>query len=157
MAVTTDEFKAMLSLASAWVEELEKDALRQGIPLDKSLAQDAHAAGVAHPERVRLLPVPQVPMPEHPALLAICETTKAITPRTWAMSARYGILVRADRWGQREVVVHELVHTSQYERLGGVRPFLERYLQECLGVGYPQNPMEQEAIVSAARICASAR
>jgi hypothetical protein len=34
----------------------------------------------------------------------------------------------------------------QYERFGGVLPFLRQYLTECLTVGYPEAPLEQEAI-----------
>jgi len=52
-------------------------------------------------------------------------------------------------------LVHELVHTGQYERLGGVRPFLERYLRECLTIGYPMGALEQEAIRIAEEICGS--
>ena len=154
MPTTTEEFITVLSLASAWVEALEQAILRDGAPLDEVQAYDARAAGVAHPKRVRVLKVPQVPLPEHPALLALCESTKAITSRTWALSARYGILVKADHWGEREVIVHELVHTSQFERLGGIKPFLHHYLRECLTVGYPGGAMEQEAIVTASKICA---
>jgi hypothetical protein len=155
MPMPSEEFEVLLSLATAWVEELEGDVLRRGIPLDQSQLSDARAVGVGHPERVRLLQVAQVPLPEHPLLLATCEATKAIGPRTWALSARYGILVRAERWGQREVVIHELVHTAQYQKLGSIRAFLQKYLRECLTVGYPQNPMEQEAITTAARLSGS--
>jgi len=44
------------------------------------------------------------------------------------------------------LVVHELAHTWQYERLGGLRPFLKQYLYECLvAPGYPFGHLEQEA------------
>jgi hypothetical protein len=45
------------------------------------------------------------------------------------------------------------VHTAQYERLGGIVPFLRKYLFECVTIGYPQAPMEQEAIRVAAQAC----
>ena len=41
------------------------------------------------------------------------------------------------------MVVHELGHTAQYERLGGFEPFLRQYLSQCLTIGYPEAPMEQ--------------
>jgi hypothetical protein len=53
------------------------------------------------------------------------------------------------------MVIHELGHTVQYERLGGLVPFLRRYLFECLSIGYPEAPMEQEVIALAERICGS--
>ena len=55
------------------------------------------------------------------------------------------------------MVIHELGHTAQYERLGGFEPFLRRYLFECLTIGYPEAPMEQEVIELTARICGSQR
>jgi hypothetical protein len=45
-----------------------------------------------------------------------------------------------------------LVHTAQYERLGGIEPFLRRYLYECATVGYTNSTMESEAAATAARI-----
>ncbi len=155
MMIAPEEFGKVLLLAAAWVEERERIAIRDGIPLSEPLKLDARAAGVASVERVRVLKVPQIPMPEHPMLVTLCNATKALSPSTWALSARYGILVRAERSTDREVIVHELVHTSQYERLGGIPPFLQQYLLECLTVGYPQAPMEQEAILTSARICQS--
>ena len=53
----------------------------------------------------------------------------------------------------RELVFHELVHTLQYERLGGFQPFLQRYLHECITIGYPAAPMEQEAVTTTASLC----
>ena len=150
-----EEFAVLLSLASAWVGEQERVVLQEGISLTESLMNDARTAGVSHPERVRVLRVPQIPIPEHPTLRTVCDATKAITPRTHGLSVRYGIFVRAEHWGERDLVVHELVHTAQYERLGGIQPFLDKYLRECVTIGYPQGPMEQEAIVTAARICGS--
>jgi hypothetical protein len=62
------------------------------------------------------------------------------------MSLRYGIFIRSDCWGDRQLVIHELAHTAQYERLGGIWPFLKLYLSECLVTpGYPFGPLEQEA------------
>jgi len=43
------------------------------------------------------------------------------------------------------LLVHELAHVAQYERFGGFRPFLEQYLHECITIGYPAAPLEQEA------------
>jgi len=48
------------------------------------------------------------------------------------MSLRYGIFIRSDCWGDRRLVIHELAHTKQYERLGSLWHFLKLYLFECL-------------------------
>jgi hypothetical protein len=40
----------------------------------------------------------------------------------------------------------------QYERLGGIAPFLRQYIFECLTLGSRAAPMEQEAIAEARRL-----
>ena len=75
-----------------------------------------------------------------------------LTPTTCGLALRYGIFVRSHCWGDRRLVAHELAHTAQYERLGGIEPFLRQYLYECLTIGYPEAPMEQEAIAAAGRL-----
>jgi hypothetical protein len=58
--------------------------------------------------------VAEIPIPKHPALAAAASISGLISPLTGGLTVRYGIFVRADCWWQRELVVHELVHTSQY-------------------------------------------
>ncbi|MDM8525064.1 hypothetical protein QUF80_16965 [Desulfococcaceae bacterium HSG8] len=48
------------------------------------------------------------------------------------------------------MVVHELV---QYEKLGGFMPFLEKYLMECITIGYDESPMEKEAMRVENHLC----
>src|SRR5436305_2438043 len=141
--ITQEQFRMLLPLACAWAEEQERVILREGVPLTLAQTTDAVKIGVAHPERVRLLSVGRVPIPEHPALRAAAEATRLISPRTGGLTLRYGVFIRTDCWGDRQLVFHELVHTLQYERLGGFQQFLERYLQECITIGYPAAPMEQ--------------
>jgi len=148
--ITEAQLKMLLPLACAWAEEQEGVILRGGVSLS---AADAAKIGVAHPERVRLLSVVHVPIPAHPGLRAAAEATELISPRTGGLTLRYGIFIRADCWGDRRLVFHELVHTLQYERLGGFQPFLQQYLNECITIGYPAAPMEQKAITTTARLC----
>lgn len=143
--MTVDEFVALLPLACAWAEEQEQTILRDGAPLSPDQAVDARWIGVSHPERVRLLSVDRIPVPAHPGLRRAAEHTGLISSMTIGLTLRYGIFIREDLWGDRSLVVHELVHTFQYERLGGFLPFLRQYLLECITVGYPAAPMEQEA------------
>jgi hypothetical protein len=42
------------------------------------------------------------------------------------------------------LLLHELAHVAQYERLG-MRRFLRQYLHECLTEGYPLGELEAEA------------
>ena len=148
------EFESLVLLASEWVIGQEEVVLHQGIPLSESQIADALQVGVSRPERVRLLSIAEIPIPDNAVLRRFCEASKTLSPATKALSARYGILIRSDQWCRRDIIVHELTHTAQYERLGGIRSFLEHYLRECLTIGFPHGSMEQEAITTAARICA---
>ncbi|MDA0657518.1 MAG: hypothetical protein O2931_01330 [Planctomycetota bacterium] len=152
--ITQEQFKTLLPLACAWAEAQERVILSDGVALTPAQTADATTIGVAHPEKVRLLSVVGVPIPEHPALRAAAEATQLVSPHTGGLTLRYGIFIRADCWGDRRLVFHELVHTLQYERLGGFQQFLQQYLYECITIGYPAAPMEQEAVTTTARLCA---
>ena len=152
--ITREEFKVLLPLARAWAEEQERIILRDGVPLSPAQTTDARSIGVAHPEKVRLLKVTHIPIPENPALRDAAVAIQLISPRTGGLTVRYGIFIRADYGDDRRVVFHELVHTFQYERLGGFQQFLQQYLYECNTVGYPAAPLEQEAVTTTARLCA---
>ena len=150
---TAKRLKWYLPLATAWVLQQERFILENGVPLSDFQLADAKLVGVAKPERVRLFRVEQIPLPEHPELEEMKQAMKLTTPALPGLTLRYGIYLRASHWGQRRVVVHELAHTAQYERLDGVRAFLECYLYQCLAIGFTSAPMEQEAIAITQRIC----
>ena len=137
--------KMLLPLACKWAEQQEHIILRDGVALTPSQTEDALRIGVQEPERVRLRVVEEIPMLENTILRAAAARAGLISPFTIGLTLRYGIFIRADHWGERRLVVHELAHTAQYERLGGFKEFLSAYLDECLTVGYPNGPLEQEA------------
>ncbi|MEM7344906.1 MAG: hypothetical protein AAF485_11745 [Chloroflexota bacterium] len=151
--ITPEQFQDLLPLAAVWAEAQETLILQQGVPLTTAQLEDAQQVGVRQPEQIRLLSVDKIPLPDHPALRAAAQATQLISPYASGVTFRYGIFIRAREWGERSLIVHELVHTAQYERLGGFEPFLAQYLMECLTVGYPEAPMEQEAIRVAREIC----
>jgi hypothetical protein len=144
-----------LPLACAWAEGQEQLVLKQGVALTDKQIADARRIGVAAPERVRLLQVDEIPLPEDPELHAAAKTTGLLSPDTAGLTLRYGILIRSPFWGARDLVVHELVHVWQYEQFGGFSPFLRQYLWEYLTLGYANAPMEQEAQSIAVTICDS--
>ena len=138
--------KLLLPLACAWAEKQERNILREGVALTADQRADAKRVGVARPERVRLQSVREIPFPLHPLLRAAGERLGLVSGSTIGLTLRYGIFIQSDHWDSRRLVVHELAHTAQYERLGGFRGFLEAYLTECLTPpGYPFGPLEQEA------------
>ena len=113
----------ILPIICVWARRHEAAILRRGAPLDARGLADARRAGVRHAERVRTLVVDCVP-PRLPFGLRALAARWQWGPSTTAgMSLGYGIFVRADQRHRRELLLHELVHTAQYERLG-FRPFL---------------------------------
>jgi len=46
-----------------------------------------------------------------------------------------------------------MAHTMQCEKFGGFYPFLKKYLWECIEIGYPEAPLEQEAVRIASDLC----
>src|SRR5689334_3795760 len=147
------QFETPLSLATAWAIEQEQEILRDGVPLSKKEIHDARAIGVQNPNHVRLLQVEAIPRPSQPQLKAACDAIDFLAPATRGLTLGCGIFIRSNCWGDRLLVVHELAHVAQYERLGGILPFLRKYLFECLTMGYAASPLELEAIAAAARIC----
>ncbi|MEY2440340.1 MAG: hypothetical protein QOI34_1725 [Verrucomicrobiota bacterium] len=144
----------LLPLAEEWAAAEEERALREGVPLSVEELADARAIGVEAPDRVRLLRVEQIPAPLHPQLRGAVTAIRFLGPETRGLTLRYGIFVRWDCWRSRPLVAHELAHTVQYERSGGILPFLRQYIGECLTIGYANAPMELEAGAVAARILA---
>ena len=153
--ITPEQFKTLLPLACEWAAAKEQRILATGEALSDTMLADARLVGVAAPDRVRLLFVPEIPIPADPALRAAVQETHFLSPLTRGLALRYGIFIRSDCRFDRTMVIHELGHTAQYERLGGFEPFLRQYLFECLTIGYPEAPMEQEVIELTAHISGS--
>lgn len=134
----------LLPLVWVWARRQERAILQSGKPLREGELLDARRAGVQHPERVRVLVLPSVP-PRLPRALRELAERCAWGPATvTGMALGYGIFVRAEQGSSRRLLVHELAHVAQYERLG-VRPFLKLYLHQCLTSGYPHGLLEAEA------------
>jgi hypothetical protein len=138
--------KLVLPLACAWARKQECVILRDGVALTPNQILDAKRVGIVVPEKVRLRVVDQIPYSLHPILRFAGQKTGLISNSTIGLTLRYGIFIRSDHWGERRLLVHELAHTAQYERLGGFRAFLEAYLLECITPpGYPFGELEMEA------------
>ena len=61
------------------------------------------------------------------------------------MTFGYGIALREDCRSEARLMMHELKHVAQYERLGGIGGFLRPYMRECVYPGYPRGMLEREA------------
>ena len=128
-----------------WARRMERRILREGRPLTGEESAAARVAGVQFPEHIRVLAVPEIPMPGFRWMQRLAARFGFDGEQTCGMTLRYGIFVRQDCAGESTLVLHECVHTGQYERLGSPAAFLRRYLTECLIEGYFQSPLECEA------------
>jgi hypothetical protein len=152
---TLDQLEQLLPVAVQWAAQQERRVLCEGVRLSDIELADAKAIGVRNPERVRLLRVDSVPVPVHPMLQAAAASINFLTAAPRGLALDYGIFIRTDYWRDRDLIAHELVHTAQFQRLGGILPFLQTYIFQCATVGYPNAPLELEAIATAARICSA--
>jgi len=148
----SSQFEKLLPLATQWATDEQNRILREGVPLSMRELADALKVGVQDPERVRLLQVEIIPSPTHPVLQAAYQVANFVPTAPRGLTLHHGIFIRADYWRDRALIVHELVHTAQFERLGGIQPFLRQYLMECATVGYHKSPLENEAVETAARL-----
>ena len=66
--------------------------------------------------------------------------------RTNGICYRYGIFINKNATNKNLILIHELIHTLQYEKFRSVEKFLYQYIKECIELGYESSPLELEAI-----------
>lgn len=125
-----------------WAHDQERRILAEGIPLNEeslAVATDLHIAG---PDEIRVLVAEPIPLPVPRALLKLAGMLgfPVFEPAGMALGRGIYLLHHDSR-----ILRHELVHVAQYQRLGGIEPFMRRYLTECLTAGYLDAPLEVEA------------
>ena len=132
-------------LVAFWVRRQELRICKLGDALSDDELTIARLAGVQFPERVRLLGVDEVPFPFDRVTKWLAAMIGHFPSRALGLTARYGIYLQSESRWDVELIVHELVHTSQYERANGILGFLRLYLRDCLLNGYADAKMEREA------------
>jgi hypothetical protein len=142
--------RATLPLGSRWVRKQEAAILREGRPLREWERLWARNVGVRRPEEVRILPVPRVPTPGQTLMGFLNRLFGVLSEGPTGMAVNYGIYLEASQATNPSLLVHELTHVAQFERLGGVEAFLREYLTQCVRDGYWDSDFEQEAREAAA-------
>ncbi len=153
--IDPETFESFLSLAYAWAKSQEEFILARGIPLGREAMADAQLVGVQDCSRVRFLIVDRIPLPENEELARTAQSSHIITDASRSVAIGHGIIIRADGWGQRELMLHQLVHVAQCERCGGLEPYLRQYLSDrrtC--AAFTVGSFEDEARGMARDICA---
>ena len=100
------QFDNLLPLAVSWATAVEARIMREGVPLPAESLADARELGVCQPQRVRLLALARVPLPENLMLKSAAAAIQFLTPATRGLTLRYGIFIRQDCWGDRQLIAH---------------------------------------------------
>lgn len=116
-------------LIALFLRTEENYILKNGIPLSLKLQKIAINLGIKNPENIRIL-----------------EKGKIFGDKNIAgMTLNRGILIIKKCENKEDVLIHELIHVKQYQDLGGMNNFLNRYVKEILKYGYYDSPLEIEA------------
>jgi hypothetical protein len=125
-----------------WADDQERRILKDGTPLDARSLEFAGDLGIQRPEEVRVLRLDRIPLPVPPIAVKLAAACSLPVFAPGGMAVGKGIYLLN---GQDESLPHELVHVLQYERMGGIGPFMRAYILQCLTVGYAEAELEQEA------------
>jgi hypothetical protein len=139
------ELPHLLPKAVAWAESQSARYLGSGKPLDAPQRALARAAGVRHPERVRVARVDAIPRPGDAQLREAAAQVGLLGPHTVGLALGYAVLLRSGFAEDAEVLAHELRHVRQYECYGSIKAFLSVYLPQLVQFGYAQAPLEVDA------------
>jgi hypothetical protein len=149
------DFERLAPLAYQWAKGQEAYILKHGVPLNRAQIADARSAGIENTARVRVLVVDRIPLPEDKELADAARHAQIITDASQAVAIGHGIIVRADSWQNRELLLHQLVHIAQCERSGGLESFVSEYLTDRRGSrNFSLGSLEDEARSRAREICA---
>lgn len=138
-------FDLIVQLMCNWSEQWQQHILRHGVELDAEQISRARCVGVARPEDVRVLYVPNVPMPHYKLLHETFVSSNLFGLNAHGLNLMYGIFLKNDCFPREYWLTHELVHVAQFERLGGLGEGMRQYLKECLTDGYERSALELEA------------
>lgn len=134
----------LLPGAIAWAEEQAQLAASSGRTLSDRERAIARDAGVAQPDRVRVVVVDALPLPDEPTLRAAAVQTGLLGPGMVGLTLGHSIIICKGHETPR-LLSHELRHVHQYEQAGSISAFLPGYLQQVVQFGYANAPFEQDA------------
>jgi len=152
--IDQETFQNLLPLACEWAKAQEDFVLAHGAPLGIRETADARRAGIQDCDRVRVLVVDRIPLPDHPQLAEAARRTGILTLDTRCIGFGHAVIIRADSWSDRELLLHNLVHIAQCERSGGLQQWVKLYLGDRTNCAdFTIGSLEAEARGLAREIC----
>jgi hypothetical protein len=143
MQITPELVEFLTPLAIQWAAEEEAFALKHGEPLNEAELRYAKKIGIQFPEQVRLFKVADMPSPKNTILKKAADEMGNQLSNADGLTLNKAIFIKQNHWRNLRLIVHELAHTAQYERNGGLsllRQFILEYSE------YPNGSLEREAI-----------
>lgn len=138
------ELPRLLPKAIAWAEGKAAEIEKVGIPLSEVGMCLAQAAGVQHPDLIRVCEVKSLPLPEDLELRYAALETGLLGPGMIGLTLAYSIYIVSGKSTNR-LISHECRHVYQYEVAGSIAAFLPQYLGQIAKYGYANAPFEIDA------------
>jgi len=135
----------LLPRAIAWAERQEKRVLAEGTPLSAHWQALARSVGVQEPERIRVVVVDALPLPDDPDLQAFALQTGLLGPGMIGLTLGYAVFACRGHDASPRLLSHEFRHVHQYEVFGSIKQFLPVYLEQIAQFGYDDAPLEEDA------------
>lgn len=143
----SDKIIKIFPAVCEWIEQQENDIFSKGRHLNLNETQIAKNIGIKNFDIIKVFESEFVPQPKNKIILEMGEQFGLLNKeRTKGICFRYGIFINKKTTNKNLVLIHELIHTLQYEKFGSVEKFLYQYIKECIELGYKNSPLELEAV-----------
>jgi hypothetical protein len=138
------QLQTLLPLAIKWAEEHREIIQNEGIPLSAKQIEFANQVGVTEPEKIKILEVAKIPIPENENLSEAATQIGFLSDEMRGLTLDHSIYIRKGH-NSTQLLSHELRHVYQYEAFGSLPEFLVEYLKQIVLVGYENSLLEQDA------------
>ncbi|MBL1141901.1 MAG: hypothetical protein HND53_07725 [Proteobacteria bacterium] len=138
------QLQMLLPLAIKWAEEHSEKIQNEGTPLTAEEIKLAKQVGVTNPEKVKILEVAEIPMPENEELNEAAVQIGFLNESMTGLTLGHSIYI-CNGQNTTRLLSHELRHVYQYETFGSISEFLIEYLKQIVFVGYENSILEQDA------------
>ena len=145
--ISSDKIIKLFPAVCEWIEQQENDIFSKGRCLTFNETQIAKNIGIKNFDIIKVFESEFVPQPKNKIILEMGEQFGLLNKeRTKGICFRYGIFINKKATNKNLVLIHEFIHTLQYEKFGSVEKFLYQYIKECIELGYENSPLELEAV-----------
>lgn len=138
-------FPTLLPNVLAWGHRLAQQIEDQGEPLAPHWQSIARQVGVREVQRIRLLKVSALPLPDDMALVNAVRHYGLFGPGAVGLTLGYGIVLAGAGANSPRILSHEFRHVHQFEQAGSLEAFIGQYVAQLAQHGYRNAPYEIDA------------